>query len=462
MKDGLLFSGIMLLCLFCIVPVSGAGSFDAYLIAKSDSEKYNAIAFDEGNVAWVEYGSGIFSGNYSRTIYRYNVSSGRKELVIRDTSWKRDLAISGDRYVWSDGRGIFLYEDTENRLTFLYSPYSQYSPCIDGNTVVWVETNERDYSLVLYDRVSGAHRILVSSASPLDRPAISGDRVVYVEAGPGQNRILLLNITTGNTTVISDGPGPRTMPAIDGDLVAWADGRDGPYQVYLYDLRSGNSQRVSPSGSFQMYPDISGGLVVWEDYRKSSDGPAGFRDGGGDIRLYDRTTNTTEIVAEGPAALEFPRVSGGYVVWSDGRNDAHDIFLFRYSGNRTHNFLNQGEDPGYSAVPTAFPTPDTRVRYYSTLSNGEIEWYSLEPPVRDEQISFELRWTGSASSLSLTLVSPGGSTWHFTDTDDSRSDQAIRMTISGSARGSIEPGTWTVAVAGDSVPDRVPYDLCWY
>ena len=462
MKVEIAVSGIILLLLFCIVPCSGENSFDAYLIAKSDSEKYNAIACNEGNVAWVEYGSGVGSGYYSRAVYRYNVTNGREELVIRDTSWKRDLAISGNRYVWSDGRGIFLYDDAQGSLTFLFSPDDQYSPCIDGDTVLWVETNGGEYSLVMYDVMSGAHRVVVSSAVSLDRPAISGDRVVYREAGPSNDLIMLISLSTMEKTVLCNEPGPRTMPAIDGDSVVWVDGRNGPYQVFLYDLKSGDSRPVSPSDSFQMYPDISGDLIVWEDYRTSSKGSPGFHEGGGDIRLYDRTTNTTEIVAWGPFPLEFPRISGEYVVWADGRNGAHDIFLYHYSGNRTHNFPGAGERSGYSATPTTFPTPDTRVRYYSTISDGEIEWYSLEPSMREMKISFELRWNDPSSSLSLTLVSPGGSTWHFSDDDDSRSDRAVRMTVSGAGGICPEPGKWTVAVAGDSVKGPVPYDLCWY
>lgn len=460
MKAGIIVSLIILLLLLCGVPCSAADLSDAYLVAKSDSAKYNAIACDEGNVAWVEYETGQGSGYYSRTVYRYNISGGRKELVIRDTSWKRDLALSGNRYVWSDGRGIFLYDDVQGKLTFLFSTNNQYSPCIDGDTVLWVETNEREYFLVMYDGVSGTHHTVVSSTGPLDSPAISGDRVVYREAGPSQDRIVLLNITTREKIILCDEPGSRAMPAIDGDSVVWVDGRDGPYQVFLYDLKSGNVKPISPSDSFQMYPDISGDLVVWEDYRNSPAGSPGFR-GNGDIRLYDRTTNMTRIVAEGPFSLEFPRVSGEYVVWSDGRNDAHDIFLY-YSGNRTHNFLATGGGTGYSATPTTVPTPDTRVRYYSTISDSEIEWYSLEPSMRDKKISFELRWNDPASSLSLTLVSPGGSTWHFSDADDSRSDRAVRMTISGVNGEYLEAGKWTAAVAGDPADGPVPYDLCWY
>jgi beta propeller repeat protein len=462
MKAGIIVSIIGFFLILCIIPCTGAGPFDAYLIAKSESEKYNAIACDEGNVAWVEYGTGVGPGSNSRAVYRYNISSGRKDLVIRDTSWKRDLAFSGDCYVWTDGRGVFLYEGAKDVLKFLYSPASQYSPCIDGDTVIWVETDEHEYSLVEYDRVSGTSRNLVTSDRQLESPAISGDRVVYREAGPDNDLIVLLNITTLERTVLCDEPGPRAMPAIDGDHVVWADGRSGSYQVYFDNLATGALIQVSPSNASEVYPDISGDLVVWEDYRNSPEADSGYRRGGADIRFYDNARNITEIVAEGPFSLEFPRVSGGYIVWSGGRNDAHDIFLFPNPGNRPPGFPGKGDETSYSATPAATPSPDTKVRYYSSITDREIEWYSLEPAGNDKTISFELRWVDPGSLLSLTVVSPGGSAWHFTDTDDSRSDQAIRMTISGVDEGYLEPGKWTVAVTGNPGKYPVQYDLCWY
>lgn len=458
MKTGTAALGILLPLLFCVPGVMGADSLDTFLIAKSTSEKYSAIACDNGTVAWIDYGSGTTPGNYTRTIYRYTIATGRKDVVIRDTSWKRDLAVSGNRYVWSDGRGIFLYDEARERLVFLYSSHEEYSPCIDGSTVLWVEERDRESYLVTYDAVSGTHRTVASSSSRLRNPAISGDRVVYLETGPAGDRILLTNLTTGKTVVLCDEPGSRDMPAIDGNQVVWADGRNGTYQVYRYDLASGISGPVSPSGSFQMYPDISGDLVVWEEHRVVPDGPSGFLDERGDIRLYNQATNLTETVATGSYPMEFPRVSGSYVVWSGGGNDTHDIFLHRYSASRTSDMVTWGGETGYATAPTAVPARDTRVRYYSTLTRGEIEWYSLEPPAGTGNISFELRWSDPAASLSLAIVSPGDSAWRFTDSDDSLRDQAIRMTLSATDREQLETGTWTVAVAGDPVS----YDLCWY
>jgi beta propeller repeat protein len=454
-------TAILLLLSVCL-PIPAAGSLDAYLIAKSDSRKYNAIACDNGTVAWVEYGSGISGkpGYYPRSIYRYDIVTGRKELVLADTSWKRDLDLSGKNYVWSDGRGIFVYDESRNLLTFLYSKADQYSPCIDGDVVVWVEHSGQEFSLTAYDLASGDHRMIASSREFLGNPAMSGHRVVFCERRDGKDGIISLDLISGEQTVLCSEEGPRTMPAIDGDLVVWADGRDGPYQVYLFDLETEMSGPVSPSLSFQMYPDLSGDLVVWEDYGNSPGDPSGPDARLGEIRLYDREKNETEIVADGPFPLEFPRISNEYVVWADGRNEAHDIFLRKVSGGGRSPFPGPG-GPADSASPTYSPTPDTKVRYYSTIPGGGIEWYSLTPPERATGLSFELRWEDPSSSLSLAVVSPGGSTWRFSDAADSRSDQAVRMTISGIAGGPLEPGTWVVAVSGDG-REPVPYDLCWY
>jgi beta propeller repeat protein len=462
-KAPVVLPAILILLCFCLPAVSGAGSFDSYLIAKSESRKYNQIAFDGRTVAWVEYGSGEADGPgfYPGGIYRYDIVTGWEELVLADTSWKRDLDLSGKRYAWSDGRGIFVYDEAQNLLTFLYSNADQYSPCIDGDTVLWVERSGREYSIAAYDLASGGYRRVASSMEYLGDPAISGYRAVFCERRDGRDAIVCLDLATGEGAVLCMEEGPRTMPAIDGGIVVWADGRGGPYQVYLYDLETGESGPVSPSGAFQMYPDISGGLVVWEDYRNSPGSPAGPGGRRADIRLYDRESNKTGIVIEGPFSVEFPRVSQGYVVWSDGRNNAHDIFLRKYSGDG-RSPVPGGEGLGLPAVPTPSPTPDTKVRYYSTISEGEIEWYSLDPLAGDTKLSFELRWEDPASSLVLAVVSPGGSAWHFSDKDDLRSDQAVRMTISGVAGGPLEPGTWVVAVSGSTKKEPVPYDLCWY
>ena len=120
MKTGIFYWGIVILLLICAVPVYGAGSFESYLVARSDSLKYNSIASDNGNVSWVEYSSGLDSQNDSRTIYRYSIADRKKRTgypgYLMEAGSRR---YQGTRYVWSDGRGIFLYDDAKNRLTFL-------------------------------------------------------------------------------------------------------------------------------------------------------------------------------------------------------------------------------------------------------------------------------------------------------------------------------------------------------
>jgi len=463
MKAVRIFFIVIFLASFFYPAFASGASIDSYLIAKSDSEKYNSICFDRDRVVWVEYGGGPGNGpgSWPRSIYRYSVATGKKDLVIADTSWKRDLDVSGDRYAWSDGRGIFVYDEGDHRLLLLYSSRAQYDPRIEGNVVLWEERDDDTSRLVVYDLVSGEHRTVVSTADRLDHPAISGDRLVYCEGRVGDHRVMLENLTTGERTVLCAGPEWHAMTAIDGDIVVWVDMRDGPYQVYFYDLGTGESGPVDPSGAYQMYPEVSGDLIVWEDYRNCSRLLPGTIEEYGDVRLYDLRSNTSRVIAEARPGMQFPKVSGGFVVWSEGCDSSHDIFLYNYSGERTD--LPAGGVRGdYSATPTASPSRDTRVRHYSTIGRGEIEWYVLETSPGDPEILIELRWDDPSSSLSMSVVSPGGSTWRFFDPDDTITDQAIRMTVSGRAAARDVPGRWTLAVSGDEVDGRVPYDICWY
>ncbi|HOP67963.1 MAG TPA: hypothetical protein PLM96_09710, partial [Methanoregulaceae archaeon] len=58
MKAVRIFFIVIFLASFFYPAFASGASIDSYLIAKSDSEKYNSICFDRDRVVWVEYGGG--------------------------------------------------------------------------------------------------------------------------------------------------------------------------------------------------------------------------------------------------------------------------------------------------------------------------------------------------------------------------------------------------------------------
>ncbi|WP_421908243.1 hypothetical protein [Methanolacinia petrolearia] len=101
----LLVMVLILVCPCCAQEIS-----DAELISLGDVARYNFIVFDNDVVAWLEYDLDQ-NRLLQSSIHRYNISTGMQELVVADPSGKFSLDFSGDRYVWSDQRGIFLYDE---------------------------------------------------------------------------------------------------------------------------------------------------------------------------------------------------------------------------------------------------------------------------------------------------------------------------------------------------------------
>ena len=456
-------AALIISILILVCPCIAQEISDAELISLGDVARYNSIVFDGDVVAWLEYDLDE-NDLLASSIHRYNISTGMQELVVADPSGKFSLDFSGDRYVWSDQRGIFLYDESEGEITFLYSNNSQYSPVIDGDTIVWVEKiDDKRSKLRIYDIPTGEYsEISGGMFDSFDYPAISGDWIAFIKTDVYEGTMELcihnLNGQNGYTSFTgAEVPVVYQPPSIDGNRVVWTGMNDeGYYNTYIYDIDTDKSSLVYPTESAQLCPDISGSHIVWLDL-----GPYPSNlPWGGDLYMHDLDSGVTREISK-DSKEEFPKVSGDYVVWLNAWGDDHEIYLHSFLDDG-RDFLSDNEDGICDATPTPLPTPSTKVRFYSQISEGETDWYSLVPSENTEQLSFELRWTDNESKLSLSVASPSGNIWVFDDGDDGNDDCAIRMTISNISPDILNSGRWTVAVAGKDVAGEADYDVCWY
>jgi beta propeller repeat protein len=223
----------------------------------------------------------------------------------------------------------------------------------------------------------------------------------------------------------------------------------------MYDINTRKSEPVDFTESAQLCPDVSGDHIVWLDF-----GPYPSNlPWGGNVYLHDIKTGITEKISK-DRKQDYPKISGDYVVWLDSWGAGHDIYLYSFL-DLGRDFLSGDEGSIYDVTPTPLPTPETKVRFYSTILKGDTDWYSLTPS-GNTQLSFELRWSDNDTELSLSVVSPSGYIWHFIDTDDDNDDNAIRMTISNINSYFRDNGKWTVAVSGGKMSSETDYDICWY
>lgn len=451
---------IFLLLLVAVHSCTAEEVADAEQIAKGDVARYNSYAFKDEVVAWLEYGTDE-DGLLESSIRRYNLSTGVQELVIADPSGKSSLDFSGDRYVWSDQRGIYLYDESEGKVNFLYSKNPQHNPVIDGDTMVWSEETADGSSILrVYDISTGeCTEISHGYLNSIYYPAISGEWIAFVEEDlySGEKMIYLTNINrlnqfSGLGSMPADVDQP---PSISGNTVVWTGETEGNFTTYYYDINTRKSGPVDPSGSAQLCPYVSGTHIVWLDF-----GPYPQNlPWGGDLILHDTESGKTEEIVTGRKE-DYPKVSGDYIVWLNSWGDEHEIYLYSFLDDGRV-FSSDEEDGTGEATPTPLPTPGTKIRYYSKIKECGIDWYSLTPS-ENTQLSFEVRWKDPSAELALSVVSPSGEIWNFIDSDDDKDDEAIRMTIRQVDRSIREAGRWTVAVSGDKVNGEIEYDICWY
>ncbi|MBP2134534.1 beta propeller repeat protein [Methanomicrobium sp. W14] len=447
--------------LLIVIPCLAQEISDAEFIAKGDAARYDAFAFKDNVCVWIEYDKDE-NNMLQSSIHKYNISTGMQETVIADPSGKFSVDFSGDRYVWSDQRAIYLYNETEGKLTYLSAKNPQNSPVIDGDIIVWVEDIGDKRSVIrMYNITSGEYTPVTRESLFYSSyyPAISGDKIVFVEEDIVENTrdILIYNMSeTGYLCEIEDVPDVHYSPVINGDRIVWTGKYDDYYTTYMYNMTSRKKSPVNFTKSAQLCPDISGNHIVWLDF-----GPYPQKlPLGGDVYLHNLDTNTTEKVSGSMSKQDYPKVSGNYVVWLDSRSDAHDIYLYSFlDEGRDFSSEDKGIIPG--STPTPLPTPEKKVRYYSKILQGETEWYSLTPS-KSSQLSFELRWHDNETELSMSVISPSGNIWRFTDIDDEKNDNAIRITIVKSGSYFVKDGKWNIAVSGDVVSKESDYDICWY
>ena len=267
---------LYLLTLFLAVSLIATPCFaqeipDAEFIAKGDAARYDAIAFKDNVVAWIEYEQDE-NNMLASSIHKYNISTGMQEIVIADPSGKFSLDFSGDSYVWSDNRAVYLYDESDGKITFLYTKNPQHSPVIDGDIIVWVEDiDEKRSTLKMYDIKTGEYSALRRNTfyDSYSHPAISNGKIVYIWEDIIENKreLRLYDNTQKNTLEFSvDVPDVHYSPVIDKDTIVWTGMHEGYYTTFMYDINTKESRPVDFTESAQLCPDVSGDNIVWLDF----------------------------------------------------------------------------------------------------------------------------------------------------------------------------------------------------
>ena len=350
------------------------------------------------------------SSNAGYSIYRFDVYTGPDDQETPD--------IDGDTVVWQDSdNNIYLKQIGQSAVRKIATEGIQTDPQVSGDVVVWYD-NDTHRNVYGYDLLEEEFLYITTGSTRQYRPEISWPVVVWEES----TDIQLYDIARDVYETVCDDSTGQFRPAIDGSTVVWMDTRDGGYQIYMSDISGSppyTAQRVGTSGLAQWDPDVSGDWIVWEE----KTGPGNTIS----VVAYNKQTEATwSRTMESPTAAinAYPRIADGIVVWQD-QTDGH-IWA--------KDLLDTGSD--------AFKVSDgIGTNQYPAISGNTIVWQQMGPnwdivgarllepstltvtyPNGEESIeaatSMTLTWTstGPVDEVLIEFSADGGANWVVIDT----------------------------------------------
>jgi beta propeller repeat protein len=176
-------------------------------------------------------------------VYLYNNATGDAVGNVTSDAWDQ-----GHPRV---GGGIVVFEDFANGaknsdvlgwtipsgppFAIATGPNNQFSPDVDGNTVVWVETTASGDQIFAWDIAGQVSRQLTNSTSNKVLPRISGSRVVWSDDRNGKDLDLYYYDLAANQELpLVTGIGDQFLSDIDGNRVVYTDNSAGFEQVFLF------------------------------------------------------------------------------------------------------------------------------------------------------------------------------------------------------------------------------------
>ena len=248
----------------------------AYRVPAPDSWKGNPVIYGD-KIAWKDDVSG------TARILMYDINNSRVHNLAPNVpagTFFENPAIRGDLVAWQDSRNsvdwdIWMNDTRPSRWEqkqLVLSPAEQSAdqmrPCIAGDLIAYEDSRYGWSDIYLYNMTSGTE---LGNLSPVDdnysqeSPQISGDRVIWLDAvgaRPGTRLIRMYNATTKKaySPDFTDRARIDQPARISGNRLVWTDDGPGPLQIRLYTL---GPARTCPVADFTASP-MSGapGLVV--------------------------------------------------------------------------------------------------------------------------------------------------------------------------------------------------------
>ncbi|MBU4031919.1 MAG: hypothetical protein KKH41_05475 [Candidatus Thermoplasmatota archaeon] len=328
-----------------------------------------ACVLDENNV-------GFYSVDDAVGMTAAAFSSGKTEesAVFLDGGLRDHISVTLPsraivREVNISARGSELESDS-----VIEDEFTQFSPEIHGNLVVWQDYRNGLWNIYAYDLKMDSDgngvpnyletpslvndpalvRVASSPYSQVD-PDVYEDTIIWVDYRNGNPDIYAYCFTNSTEWAVCTNPSAQLKPAIDGDIIVWQDLRSGNYDIYMVNITDGKEERISDSPDHDMGVNIQGNTVVWYSYYGSPGSDYS------DIIMYDIKARKSLNINNDAAIQYCPDVYDDRVVWHDNRNGNWEIYQYNIASTAISR-LTYDPDGQQNFMPRIYE--DTVVYYF--------------------------------------------------------------------------------------------------
>ncbi|HET7232495.1 MAG TPA: hypothetical protein VFJ16_20975 [Longimicrobium sp.] len=302
---------------------------------------WNEGGWEAGNVPFAEAGGGrvVWQDASGPLVVRaYDFASGTQTKVAEVYGDFAYPHTAGRWVVWSDERQMIHLRDQATGAVRDLGP--GFTPRVSAEgRVAYIRfdrpngVDARNRNVAVYDAATGSTRVLthytegVSGGDEAHEPTVDGNIVVWTVLPVYPNytsTIRMMNLATGEERELYRINNLlATRVSVSSGRIVWAERLpDRSAAVMLYDVSTGARRQITPSGARPSWdPRISGGLVVWEDGRNSTSA----RMPENDIYAFDLASGREIAVAAGPNHQGWPSVDGDRVVWTELANGRWEI-----------------------------------------------------------------------------------------------------------------------------------------
>lgn len=250
----------------------------------------------------------------------YAATSVNLFQITTDGSQQKDPLIDKNLVVYttfggSGGIDIEGYDLREGQFfPIITKPGQQFATSLHNKLIIYDDYDDGNpgpnYDVRLYNLGTGKDQLIAGGAGDQVGGVTNGRDVVYLDGG-FCGAVHIYNLKKGSDEAVgSTGCAPLR---ISGDIVIWANGAPGGTNIYGYNLKDKLAFDVVNDPGYQESPNIFENKVVYLDYVS---GPT-YGDYNA-IKMKDLKTGEEKTIYETNVnSVQWPAVSGRYVVWSE-------------------------------------------------------------------------------------------------------------------------------------------------